>query len=66
MNKSRTITLRAIFEANLPFPDPKDARNRTMWRRLKRAYLTLPSPDRHPNRLAAALVRAIKVMTTTS
>ncbi len=62
MNQSATHRLRAIYLADLQFA-PNDPRNITVWRRLKRAYLKVPKPDRHPSRLGAALNRAMDALT---
>lgn len=59
MNKKATLRLRTAYQAQKPYPD-NDPRNVRYWRQLKRVYASLPRPDRHPDRLGAALVRAMK------
>jgi len=58
MNKRASLLLRAMVDEQPPFP-AGDPRNQIVLNRLKKCYNRLPAPDRHPDRLKAALERAI-------
>lgn len=64
MNQSRTRQLRALFNADLLFP-VGDPRNRTIWRRFKKAFNRVPRPQRG-NQLQPALAKAMLAMSTAS
>ncbi len=58
MNKSSLLELRDIYRVNAQFA-ANDPRARTLWRRMKKAYNTVPRNERGSGKLDAALARAM-------
>jgi hypothetical protein len=61
MNKKATLRLRDAYRANPVYPDG-DPRNASAYRRLKKAYNSLPRPDRDPARIGHALIKRVNEM----